>query len=120
MKGCDKVTIIGASIITALLIACLAVTVYASPFIVCDPQAGVTSYTITGWTPTGFGTFQHVAEPNGSVKLNISDVPTGTNNMTFAACKNDLVWGVLCSEAIPFTFTRPSAPGIPAGIGLIP
>jgi hypothetical protein len=115
MKGCDKVTIIGASIITALLIACLAVTVYASPFIVCDPQAGVTSYQMTGWTaPT------QPAEVNGSVKLDIATATVGAHSMTFKACKNDAVWGVLCSEAVPFTFTRPPAPVIPAGIGLIP
>lgn len=110
--------LIGALIIIGVALAGIimfATACLASPFIVCDPQAGVTSYQITGWTVS-----TQQAETDGSVKLDVASASVGTTNLTFAACKNDATWGVLCSEAVPFSFTRPSQPAIPANIGLIP
>ena len=49
--------------------------VLASPFIVCDPQATVTFYKVTGpaWVPTANVT----AQPDGSIKLDIATAPVG-------------------------------------------
>lgn len=93
----------------------LAVTVYASPFLACDPQEGVTYYQLTGWTQA-----TEPAQADGSIKLDVATAQVGTTPLTVKACKTDAVWGVLCSEAVPFDLTRPSPLAIPTGISLTP
>lgn len=95
----------------------LVTKVFAAPFLVCDPQAGVTSYKLTGpaWVPT-----TTPAQADGSIKMDVSTAITGSNALTVKACKTDALWGELCSSAVNFTFTRPSGPVNPANIGLIP
>lgn len=88
-------------IVIAVLL--FATSASAAPFLVCDPQAGVVSYEITGLaTPVNF-----VAQPDGSLKYDLSGVASGTYNLTVAACN---VWG--CSSTVPFVFTKviPTAP----------
>ena len=91
--------------------------VFASPFIVCDPQADVTFYKVTGpaWVPTTNVT----AQTDGSVKLDIAAATVGTNAMTFKACN---MWGTIenCSTSSPFTFVRPSTPVVPSGLKVVP
>lgn len=93
------------------------VSVYATPFLVCDPQAGVTHYKFTGpaWIPA-----TTPAQTDGSLKLDIVGATVGANSLTVAACRQDAVWGELCSSTVPFSFTRPSPPTIPANIKLVP
>ncbi len=90
--------------------------VWGSPFLICDPQTGVTSYQLTGpiWVPT-----TTPAQADGSIRLDVATAATGINSLTFKACKTDVTWGVLCSEAVPFVFTKPASPANPAGIGLV-
>ena len=87
----------------------------ASPFIVCDPQATVTFYKVTGpaWVPTA----NVPAQADGSIKLDIATATVGTSNLGFRACN---LWGTIenCSTASPFTFTRPSVPTAPANFRL--
>lgn len=89
--------------------------VFASPFLVCDPQAGVTFYKLTGpaWVPASTP-----AEADGSIKLDLASASIGDNSLTVAACKNDEIWGELCSNAVPFSFTKPSVAAPPANIRL--
>jgi LDH2 family malate/lactate/ureidoglycolate dehydrogenase len=89
----------------------------AAPFLVCDPQTGVTSYKLTGpvWVPTSTP-----AQADGSIKLDVASSTVGSNSLTVAACKTDPIWGELCSSTVPFVFTRPAAPTIPANTKLIP
>jgi len=94
-------------ILTALILAAFTLLIVAksnaAPFLVCDPQAGVVGYEITGLaTPVNF-----VAQPDGSLKYDLSGVASGTYNLTVAACN---VWG--CSSTAPFVFTKviPTAP----------
>ena len=115
MKLSDRITIIIAFIIGVVLVVFLAATVYASPFLVCDPQAGVTSYQLTGWTQATVP-----AQPDGSIKMDVTTAAVGTTSLTVKACKDDAAWGVLCSEAVPFSLVRPSGPSIPTGFGLTP
>ena len=81
----------------------IATTVFASPFLVSDPQSGVTSYQLTGWSETNV-----VAQADGSLRMDVGSAVQGTTyNLTIAACN---VWG--CSVAVPFAFGKqlPSAP----------
>jgi len=88
---------------------------YASPFLVCDPQTDVTLYKLTGpaWVPASVP-----AQPDGSIRMDVSAALTGSNSLTVAACNNDPIWGELCSPFVPFSFTRPSVAAPPANIRL--
>ena len=89
----------------------------AAPFLVCDPQAGVTSYKLTGpaWVPVSVA-----AQPDGSLKMDLAAATVGINSLTVQACKTDPTWGEVCSSAVPFSFTRPSPPATISNIRLIP
>lgn len=81
----------------------IATTVFATPFLISDPQSGVTSYQITGWSETNV-----TAQADGSLRMDVADAVQGTTyNLTIAACN---VWG--CSSTVPFAFGKqlPSAP----------
>lgn len=102
-------------LVLILAILAMATMVQAAPFLVCDPQSGVTSYKFTGpaWFP-----LTTAAQTDGSVRLDIVASPTGVTSITVAACKTDSVWGEVCSATVPFSFTRPSAPTSPSTIRL--
>jgi hypothetical protein len=105
-----------ATIILAMVIVLGIVAIcLAAPFLICDPQAGVTSYQLTGWTPTTV-----TAETNGSIRLDVATAVVGNNSLGIRACKSDPVWGQQCSSSTPFTFLRPSAPSVPSGAALAP
>lgn len=89
----------------------------AAPFLVCDPQTGVTHYKLTGpaWVP-----LTSTAQADGSMRLDLVTSTTGANALTVAACKSDAVWGELCSSTTPFTFTRPAAPVAPVNTHIVP
>lgn len=109
-------------IVFALLV--IPVMATAAPFLVCDPQAGITTYKLTvtnggvqlAWALPG----TVAAQSDGSLRLDIANAPVGTNSLTVAACSIDETWGEVCSAAIPFSFTRPqlTAPSIPVGLRL--
>lgn len=94
-------------------------TCFATPFLICDPPlAGEpipTTYKLTGgaWVPATVP-----AQADGTIKLDITNAPIGTNSMTVAACgvANE-VWEE-CSEPVPFSFTRPMAPVLPKTLKL--
>jgi hypothetical protein len=103
------------------LLLCLAILLFAAPawanpFIVCDPQTGVQYYKVTGgaWVVSPV-----TAQADGSVKMDIVAAPVGVSNMTFSACKDDVIWGEQCSVTTPFSFTRPATPTIPVGAKLV-
>ena len=98
-----------------LLIPSLA---WSAPFLVCDPQAGVTEYRVTGaeWVPTA----GIPAEADGSIKMDVSMAPVGQSSLFFQACNVDPVWGVQCSISSPFGFSRPTTPALPATLRLTP
>ena len=90
---------------------------FAAPWLICDPQAGVTHYKLTGpaWVT---GTI--MAETDGSIKMDVSAAIIGNNLLTVAACKDDPTWGEMCSNAVPFDFARPGAPSNPINLKLSP
>ena len=89
-----------------------------SPFLVCDPQATVTHYKITG---DAFWTGSIPAQADGSIRSDMAMIPTGTHSITAVACRTADGWPEVCSgPSVPFVFTRPGVPIIPAGIKLSP
>jgi hypothetical protein len=112
------------NVIVALILGmliCLGIIAmsHASPFLVCDPQAGVTSYQLTGmpWVPTG----NVAAQADGSVKYDVQGAIIGSNAISIKACKVDPLWGTVCSTATPFTFPRPDlSTGAPSNPKLAP
>lgn len=90
---------------------------WAAPFLVCDPQAGVTHYKVTGpaWVVSPVA-----AQADGSIRMDVSASTIGTNALTVAACKTDVTWGELCSVTVPFSFIRPASPTTPANTKLQP
>lgn len=88
----------------------IATTVFATPFLVSDPQTGVTSYQLTGWSETTV-----TAQADGSLRMDVGSAVQGTTyNLTIAACN---VWG--CSSTVPFAFVRTSPASIPQAIRLL-
>ena len=104
-------------ILIVLAIVFLATPAFAGPFLVCDPQTGVTFYKLTG---PAWVTGTVIAEADGSIRMDVSAAIVGNNSLTVAACKDDPVWGELCSVAVPFEFIRPASPGNPLNLKLSP
>ena len=97
---------------TLLSIALILITstVFASPFLVSDPQSGVTSYQLTGWSETTV-----TAQADGSLRMDVADAVQGTTyNMTVAACN---IWG--CSVTVPFVLQK-QLPVVPSQLRLVP
>lgn len=104
------------------LLLIFATAALAAPFVVCDPQAGVTHYKLTGpaWVPATVP-----AQPDGSLKLDVAASVDGVNAITVAACiaagPQPDGWPVeRCSIFVPFSFTRPSPPASTKAIRLTP
>ena len=101
-------------ILTALILAAFTLLIVAksnaAPFLVCDPQSGVVGYEITGLNPE---TVTFVAQPDGSLKFDLSSVNSGTYTLTVAACN---MWG--CSSTAPFSFSK-QIPSAPAGLRIV-
>jgi hypothetical protein len=88
----------------------IATTVFATPFLVSDPQSGVTSYQLTGWSETNV-----VAQADGSLRMDVGSAVQGTTyNLTIAACN---VWG--CSSTVPLAFGK-QLPNAPSQLRLVP
>jgi hypothetical protein len=94
----------------SIIFVLIATTVFATPFLVSDPQSGVTSYQITGWSETNV-----VAQADGSLRMDVADAVQGTTyNLTIAACN---VWG--CSTTVPFVLQK-QLPSAPSQLRLVP
>jgi len=89
-----------------------------SPFLVCDPQATVTHYKITG---DAFWTGNIASQADGSLRTELATIPVGTHTVQAVACRTGDGWPEVCSvPTLPFTFIRPGVPVIPSGIKLLP
>ena len=93
-----------------LLVLVFASPALSNPWLVCDPQAGVTHYILTG--PTWIVN-PVAAQPDGSIRMDVSPSVEGMTQLTVKACKNDEVWGEQCSSVVPFEYVRPAAVAIP-------
>jgi hypothetical protein len=89
---------------------------YCAPFLVCDPQAGVTLYRIT---LDPFFIVPIPAQPDGSLKVDLVGIPSGTHSIAVAACKGDPVWGEVCSATSPFSFVKPTGASTAVNIRIV-
>ena len=104
-------------LIIMALILMSPVSAFCSPFLVCDPQAAITHYKITG-DPYWPGNAP--AQADGSLKADLGSISMGTHNIQIAACKTDTTWGEVCSATVPFSFTRPAVPQPSGGLKIMP
>ena len=94
----------------SIIFVLIATTVFATPFLVSDPQTGVTRYQLTGWGVTSVD-----SQADGSLRMDVADAVQGTTyNLTIAACN---VWG--CSVTVPFVFQK-QLPSAPSQLKLVP
>lgn len=82
---------------------------WASPFLVCDPAPhgiGLNYEVISN----GKIVFTGPNEPDGSIKVDLKDIPAGDYSYTARYIKIDPLWGTAYSaESPPCVFTRPVA-----------
>lgn len=99
-----------------LAVVFLSTDAIGAPFLVCDAQAGITHYKLTGpaWVVSPV-----TAQPDGSIRLDVAVSPQGVNALTVAACIAEPIWGELCSSTSPFSYVRPGAPTGPSNLRLI-
>lgn len=94
----------------SIIFVLFATVAFATPFLVSDPQSGVTSYQLTGWPETTV-----TAQADGSLRMDVGSAVQGTTyNLTVAACN---VWG--CSSTVPFGFGK-QLPNAPSQLRLVP
>lgn len=100
-------------LISIIVFCFLAGIAFAGPFLVSDPQAGVTSYEV--FINGAQVAAAHPAESDGSLKYDLAGTTPGQYEMNAKAC-ND--WG--CSELSedPFFSSGPALP--PSGLKLAP
>jgi len=97
-------------IVTILFISFISSTIYASPYLICNPQSGVDYYTVID----NGNSILMESQSDGSIKWDLANISIGTHNLTVSAC--DILWG--CSDTVPFGFTR-NGKGNPSNIRLI-
>jgi hypothetical protein len=110
--------VVAAIILAMVVILGIVAVCSAAPWLVCDPQTGVTSYQITGpaWSPTTLP-----AQADGSLRMDVATATVGNSAMTFKACNVDPLWGTVCSTATPFVLTRPDLSTVaPSNLRLVP
>ena len=116
--------------LVAGILLLLAAPAFAAPFVICD------SYVAPAVLPDAFrvsvdGAAEVVSLPfsgttaDGTVLANavhfdVGSVAVGAHTVSVKACKDYGVWGVACSAASPFSFSKPAvtAPGILTGTSL--
>ena len=95
-------------IFAVLVVLLLAPAAGAAPFMVCDPQEGVVGYEIKGIGDT----VTWIAQADGSLKYDLSNLANGTYTVSVAACN---IWG--CGDSVPFVIAK-QVPARPAGVRL--
>lgn len=102
-----------------IMVLALPTITMAGPFLVCDPQTGVTHYKITGMGGTEISS---PATATGAMRHDLASLSPGSYNIGVVACTKftEEVWGEACSTATPFQFTKPYvvAPALPANVKL--
>ena len=96
------------------IVVFLAFKAFGSPFLICDPQAGVEWYEIENLDFVSGQTIP--AEPDGSIDLNLAPMTAdGLYNIQVRACN---MWG--CSADAPFSFTKEPTPSGTTNLRLVP
>jgi len=91
--------------IAIIFIALLfAVSAHATPFLVCDPQEGVTGYEIMD---NGTALSAVDAQADGSLRYDLADIAKGEHSYSVKACN---MWGRSEASGIVIIKTVPQAP----------
>jgi hypothetical protein len=98
-------------LLALVMVLAMAGMVGAAPFLICDPQAGVTYYSITG---DPYWTASVPAQGDGSLRTDLATIPVGAHTIQVVACN---IWG--CSTPSPFTFSK-SVPALPVNTRVAP
>ena len=80
-------------------------TAFASPFLVCDPQAGVVTYDVE--MDSVLIAEDHPAEADGSIRYDMAGTTDGEHTVRIKA---ENVWGEAWSDPFVFTKTAPLPP----------
>lgn len=91
----------------------------ASPFLVSDPNPGVTLYKLTKSAGGVIESITCAPEADGSVKADVASVKEGLNTITVTACSTAPVWDEVCNEPVGFSFTKPTQPNATKNLRLI-
>jgi len=109
----------------AVTLCLCAATAWASPFVVSDP------YPADAVQPDGFAVSldggpvvespaDRVTSSTVRFKYDVGSVAPGNHTIKVKAFVYDATWGRVESAEAVFTFARPAAPAVPAGLRLAP
>jgi len=97
------------------LVVLFPVTIFATPFLICDPQAGITQYTVEvkqGAAVIETATF--ASQADGSAKWDLAKYAVGSYSFRLKAADAKGWWS---DFSVPFDATKG---GIPGGARIIP
>ena len=92
------------SLLIAALVLLFAATAHATPYLVCDPQEGVTGYEIVD---NGNPAITIDAQADGSLRYDLAEIAKGEHSYAVKACS---MWGCSESSGIVIIKTVPVAP----------
>jgi hypothetical protein len=99
-------------VLACLILMTLHIPLVFADDLVCDPQAAVTDYRVTGLDPARV---EVAAETDGSIKYDVGSLTVGTYNGTIEAGRAYVLDGipqepVKWSPVVPFVLSVPSVP----------
>jgi len=108
------------TLLTLLLILTAPAAWGAGPYLVCDPQEGVTDYKLVC---LNLPEQQYPAQPDGSAKIDISGIESASTQCELFAGAAYTIDGqpqeaIEWSASVPFVLGRPGALQSPTNIGL--
>lgn len=96
-------------VICLILLVLMAGTAFAGPWVVCDPQVGITGYTYTLDGGAWYDISYQEAVKNGvtvALVLDCTPLANGSHSMIVKSFLIDSTWGRLESIPVPFEFTK--------------
>jgi hypothetical protein len=99
----------------SLAIVLFSTSALASPFLICDPQTGVTQYKVSYDGCLTFQTGIVNAQSDGSISLDLKGLTTGTYNFCLEGADAGSFWS---DPSVPLGPKKKFA--IPSGIKIVP
>lgn len=100
------------TLLTIGIILAWASLAWSAPFLVCDPQTGVDSYTVVLDGSSSSSVPQDLGDGTVRLHFDLAGISDGSHHVDVSA-KN--IWGE--SASVPLDFDK-LLPGVPSGIGL--
>lgn len=102
-------------LVLLIILGFVSISYAAGPYLVCDPQSGVSYYVVSG-LPSGLDGSNIAPDSTNTYgfKMDISTWPSDGKTYTLIAFACDTNWG--CSRgSVPLTLSRPSL-GVPTNV----